>query len=245
MKHTHGAGVGFLLVRGTFPAKKKLETVKERTGQDSHPGSYVINWMRNIHLVQWLSWVLAIQEKTKERKRIIGCTQWLWHDPLTIDFAWDSGNKWTFSQQPKVIQVQWKLQKQRDFCSLINGAFNQNRHRLHSNVLGGFGHKWRRLPLTWLCVLFYLIKPILGNRSGYSPEVSSRAMGARIHNLESPILNRSKGARTSSPCPPSDNLGWPDPHPGLHLNVAGYTGPLLFLFKRTHNYPVDDQGHFP
>jgi len=22
----------------------------------------------------------------------------------------------------------------------------------------------------------------------------------------------------------------------LHLNVAGYTGPLLFLFERTHNY---------
>ena len=28
----------------------------------------------------------------------------------------------------------------------------------------------------------------------------------------------------------------------LHLNyVAGYTGPLLFLFKRTHNYYVDNQ----
>jgi len=26
----------------------------------------------------------------------------------------------------------------------------------------------------------------------------------------------------------------------LHLNyVAGYTGPLLFLFERTHNYYVD------
>jgi hypothetical protein len=28
--------------------------------------------------------------------------------------------------------------------------------------------------------------------------------------------------------------------PTLHLNyVAGYTGPLLFLFERTHNYSVD------
>jgi len=29
----------------------------------------------------------------------------------------------------------------------------------------------------------------------------------------------------------------------LYLNyVTGYTSPLLFLFERTHNYPVDDQG---
>ena len=29
----------------------------------------------------------------------------------------------------------------------------------------------------------------------------------------------------------------------LHLKyVAGYTGPLLFLFKRTHNYSVDNHG---
>ena len=32
----------------------------------------------------------------------------------------------------------------------------------------------------------------------------------------------------------------------LHLNyVAGYTGPLLFLFERTHNYCVDNQGLVP
>jgi len=32
----------------------------------------------------------------------------------------------------------------------------------------------------------------------------------------------------------------------LHLNyVAGYTGPLLFLFERTHNYYVDNQGLLP
>ena len=32
----------------------------------------------------------------------------------------------------------------------------------------------------------------------------------------------------------------------LHLiYVAGYTGPLLFLFERTHNYYVDNQGLVP
>jgi len=32
----------------------------------------------------------------------------------------------------------------------------------------------------------------------------------------------------------------------LHLNyVAGYTSPLLFLFERTHNYFVDNQGLLP
>ena len=32
----------------------------------------------------------------------------------------------------------------------------------------------------------------------------------------------------------------------LHLNyVADYTGPLLFLFERTHNYSVDNQGLVP
>ena len=32
----------------------------------------------------------------------------------------------------------------------------------------------------------------------------------------------------------------------LHLNyVAGYTGPLLFLFERTQNYSVDNQGLVP
>jgi len=32
----------------------------------------------------------------------------------------------------------------------------------------------------------------------------------------------------------------------LHLNyVAGYTGPLLFLFERTHYYSADNQGLVP
>jgi hypothetical protein len=32
----------------------------------------------------------------------------------------------------------------------------------------------------------------------------------------------------------------------LHLNyVAVYTSPLLFLFERTHNYSVDNQGVYP
>jgi len=36
---------------------------------------------------------------------------------------------------------------------------------------------------------------------------------------------------------------WGDRILTLHLNyVAGYTSPLLFLFERTHNYYVDNQG---
>ena len=36
---------------------------------------------------------------------------------------------------------------------------------------------------------------------------------------------------------------WGDRILTLHLNyVAGYTGPLLFLFKRTHNYYLNNQG---
>ena len=32
----------------------------------------------------------------------------------------------------------------------------------------------------------------------------------------------------------------------MHLNyVAGYIGPLLFLFEQTHNYYVDIQGLVP
>jgi len=51
-----------------------------------------------------------------------------------------------------VIQVQWKLPKQKDFNILINGSFNQNRRSLRSNVSGGFGHKYRRLLVTrWRC----------------------------------------------------------------------------------------------
>jgi len=39
---------------------------------------------------------------------------------------------------------------------------------------------------------------------------------------------------------------WGDRILTLHLNyVAGYTGPLLFLFERTHNYSVDNHGLVP
>jgi len=59
---------------------------------------------------------------------------------LKTGFARDSGHKQTFSKLPKVIQVQWKLQKQKDLYILINGSFNQNRQSMRSNILGGFGH---------------------------------------------------------------------------------------------------------
>jgi hypothetical protein len=50
----------------------------------------------------------------------------------------------------------------------------------------------------------------------------------------------------SSLCPPLDNLGFQGQILTLHLNyVAGYTNPLLFLFERTYNYYVDNQGLVP
>jgi len=67
-------------------------------------------------------------------------------------FARDSGYEWTFSKLPKVIQVPWKLPKQKNFYLLINGSFNQIKLSLRSNISGGFGHKCRRLPMTrWRC----------------------------------------------------------------------------------------------
>jgi len=67
-------------------------------------------------------------------------------------FAGDSGHEMTFSKLPNVIQVQWKLPKQKDFYVLIYGSFNQYILSLLSNVSGDFGHKCRRLPMTrWRC----------------------------------------------------------------------------------------------
>jgi len=59
--------------------------------------------------------------------------------------ARDSGYERTFSKLQKVIQVPWKLSKQKNFYVLINGSFNQNSISLRSNVRGGMGHKCRRL----------------------------------------------------------------------------------------------------
>jgi len=71
---------------------------------------------------------------------------------LKTGFARDSGHERTFSKLSKVIQVQWKLPKQKDFYVLIYGSFNQHRLSLLSNVSGDFGHKCRRLPMTrWKC----------------------------------------------------------------------------------------------
>jgi len=67
-------------------------------------------------------------------------------------FARDSGYERTFSKLPKVIQVPWKLPKQKNFYILIVSSFNQNRLSLRSNVSGGFGLKCRRLPPSrWRC----------------------------------------------------------------------------------------------
>jgi len=64
---------------------------------------------------------------------------------LKTNFADESVYEQTTSKIPKVIQFQLKLHKQKNFCNLINGSFNENKHSLRSNVMGGFGHKRRRL----------------------------------------------------------------------------------------------------
>ena len=56
-----------------------------------------------------------------------------------------------------------------------------------------------------------------------------------------PILGKSR-----SRCHSLNQGTWGSRILTLHLNyVAGYTGPLLFLFERTHNYSVDNQGLVP
>ena len=69
-----------------------------------------------------------------------------------------------------------------------------------------------------VCVLLCFVDPILGNLygTGVVPRVD--------------IPQTTCSARIST----------------LHLKyIAGYTGPLLFLFERTHTYPVDNQGLLP
>jgi len=63
-----------------------------------------------------------------------------------------------------------------------------------------------------------------------------RAKGTCTHDSESQayLLNLSS----------SDNLGWLDPHPPPQLRCWLYRS-LLFLFERTHNYPVYNQEHLP
>jgi len=48
------------------------------------------------------------------------------------------------------------------------------------------------------------------------------------------------------PHPVPSSITWDVQILTLHLNyVAGYTDPLLFLFERTYNYYVDNQGLVP
>jgi len=74
------------------------------------------------------------------------CMYFCIYKDIRTGFAWDSGYERTFSKLPKVKQVKWKLPKQKNFSILIIVSFNQNRISLRSNISGGFGHKYRRLP---------------------------------------------------------------------------------------------------
>ena len=72
---------------------------------------------------------------------------------------------------------------------------------------------------------------------------------ALLEALFARLLTRYWGIVTVPGCPRvnrSQMLTWGGQILTLHLNyVAGYTGPLLFLFERTHNYYVNNQGLVP
>jgi len=72
----------------------------------------------------------------------------------------------------------------------------------------------------------------------YGPRALSWAsQGRRTHDPRSP---------TSYPYPVPPLITWGVRILTLHLNyVAGYTDPILFLFERTYNYYVDNQGLVP
>jgi len=77
----------------------------------------------------------------------------------------------------------------------------------------------KRSPLSLfdICVcvwvLLSFIKLILGNRYGPGcPHKRAKGHAPNIGNCQ----------RTSSPCPPTENLGWPDPRPLLQLSLYLY-----------------------
>jgi len=67
-----------------------------------------------------------------------------------------------------------------------------------------------------------------GNAEGQPVERDRATDVARQHDIGRPQGNK--------------NSGGLNPAPGEHTRrvVAGYTGPLLFLFEQTHNYYVDN-----
>ena len=112
-----------------------------------------------------------------------------------------------------------------------------------------------------VCVLLSFIKPILGNRYVwvalfYKPDIGEllRSRGflvsADLDNLRCVccfvLLTRYWGIVTVPGCPCVNRpqiITWGCRILTLHLNyVTDYTGPLLFLSERTHNYYVDNQG---
>jgi len=84
------------------------------------------------------------------------------------------------------------------------------------------------------CVLLCFIKLILGNRY----------VGSRGFIVSEPReTTHDPRSQTSQPHPVPPQITWGVGILTQHLDyVAGYTGPLLFLFEQTHNYYVDNQG---
>jgi len=98
------------------------------------------------------SWVGSFP-RTKREVYSVTKIYLIWILSVIFEF---SATLWLFATKylsfgadvPKVIQVQWKLSKQKDFYILTYGSFNQNRHSLCSNVVGGRGDKWLQHLMT-------------------------------------------------------------------------------------------------
>ena len=91
-----------------------------------------------------------------------------------------------------------------------------------------------------VCVCCFVLWPNIGE----SLSLRSRGFLTSEPRGHAPTIQVQNLLRTSSTCLPQTTSG------GriltLHLNyVAGYTSPLLFLFKQAHNYLLTTKGFYP
>jgi len=123
--------------------------------------------------------------------------------------------------------------------------FVRQEHLLPTSPVPSAMYRIRRVPGLLIetaqeavCVCCFVLLNRYWGIVMYGPGASSWAsQGRRTHDPRSP---------TSQPHPVPPYITWGVRILTLRLNyVAGYTDPLLFLFKGTYNYYVDNQGLVP